>query len=84
MNMNTDEIPVEVIKEGAFRGTYFRDIYSDVNGKWFRQFWKKFDDLKNVDKKYYCSNHFNVNVNKYGVKCGASLKFWKRMALLIL
>ena len=32
MNVNTDKIPVEVIKEGAFRGTYFRDIYSVVNG----------------------------------------------------
>ena len=27
--------PVEVIKKGAFRGTYFRDIYSGINGKWY-------------------------------------------------
>ena len=25
--------PVEVIIEGAFGGTYFRDIYSGINGK---------------------------------------------------
>ena len=28
--------PVEIIGEGAFGGTYFRDIYSSVNGKWYR------------------------------------------------
>ena len=26
---------VEVIKEGEFRGTSFRDIYSGINGKWY-------------------------------------------------
>ena len=25
--------PVEVIKEGPFGGTYFRDIYCDINSK---------------------------------------------------
>ena len=25
----------QVINEGAFGGTYFRDIYSGVNGKWY-------------------------------------------------
>ena len=27
-------MPIEVIKEGAFGGTYFGDIYSGINGKW--------------------------------------------------
>ena len=27
MKFGTNQAPVEVIKEGAFRGTYFRDIY---------------------------------------------------------
>ena len=26
--------PIEVIREGAFGGTYFRDIYSGINEKW--------------------------------------------------
>ena len=43
MNFGTIKTPVEVKKEGAFGGTYFRDIYSDVNGKWHRKSWKKFD-----------------------------------------
>ena len=32
---------VEVNKEGAFGGTYFRDIYSGVNNKWYRKSWKE-------------------------------------------
>lgn len=27
----------EVIKEGAFEEKYFRDIYYDVNRKWYRK-----------------------------------------------
>ena len=33
MEFGANKTPVEVIKEGAFRGTYFRDIYSGINGK---------------------------------------------------
>ena len=68
---------IEVIKEGAFGETYFRDIYSSVNGKWYRKTWKEFDELKNIDPKYYCSNYYDVSVNKYGVKFGTSLRFWE-------
>ena len=28
---------VEMVKESAFAGTYFRDIYSDVKSKWYRK-----------------------------------------------
>ena len=28
---------VEVIKEGAFGGGYFKEIYSGVNSKWYRK-----------------------------------------------
>ena len=31
--------------------------------------------LKDVDQKYYCSNYYGANANKYGVKCGTSLRF---------
>ena len=46
MDFGVNKTPVEVIKEGAFRGTYLRDIYSGVNGKWHRKSWNKFDELK--------------------------------------
>ena len=35
MNLfGVNKSPVDVISEEAFGGTYFRDIYSGVNGKW--------------------------------------------------
>ena len=39
MNVDFDanKTPVEVIKKGAFGGTYFRDIYSGVNDNWYRK-----------------------------------------------
>ena len=48
------EVIKELIEEGAFGGTYFRDIYSGINGKWYRKSWKEFDELNYIDKKYYC------------------------------
>ena len=33
MDFGTNKTPVEIIKEGAFEGTYFRDVYSGINGK---------------------------------------------------
>ena len=77
MNFTPNKSPVEIISEGEFGGTYFRDIYSDVNGKWYRNSWKKFDFLKDVDPKLYSSNYYDVRVNKYGVKCDTSLRFWE-------
>ena len=75
MDFGTYKTPIEVIKEWAFRGTYFRDFYSSANGKWYKKSWKEFDELKSADKKYYCSNYYGVSINKYGVKCRTSLRF---------
>ena len=33
MEIKPNISPVEIIIKGAFGGTYFRDIYSKVNGK---------------------------------------------------
>ena len=37
----------------------------------------EFDQLKDIDQKYYCSDYYDVSVNKYGVKCRTSLRFWE-------
>ena len=68
MDFGTNKTPVEIIEKGAFGGTYFRDIYSGINSKWYRKSRKEFDVLKNIDQKYYCSNYYHAY--KYGVKCG--------------
>ena len=76
MEFNPNKTPIEVIREGSFRGTYFRDIYSGINEKWYKNSWKEFAQLKNIDVKLYASD-YDVNVNKYGVRCGTSLRFWE-------
>ena len=59
MDFGRNKTPVEIIKEGAFGGTYFRNIYSGMISKWYRKSLKEFDDLKNIDQNYY-----DVNVNE--------------------
>ena len=54
MDFSPNKTPIKVIREGAFGGTYFRDIYSGINGKWYKKPWKEFGQLKNIDQKCYC------------------------------
>ena len=77
MNFSPNKIPIEIIKEGAFGGTYFRDIFSDINKKWYKNSWKEFVHLKNTDAKFYASDYYDMNLNKNGVKCRALLRFWE-------
>ena len=35
MDFGANRTPIEVIREGAFGGTFFRDIYLCVTGKWY-------------------------------------------------
>ena len=75
IDFGANRMPVEVIGEGKFGGTYFRDIYSGVAKKWYKKSWKEFDQLKDIDQKFYCSDYYDVIVNKNGVKCRTSLRF---------
>ena len=77
MHFSPNKIPIEIIKEGAFGGAYFRDVYSNINKKSYKNSWKEFAHLKNIDAKLYASDYYDVNVNKYGVKCETSLIFWE-------
>ena len=77
MSFNRNKTPIEIIKEGAFGGTYFRDIFPSINGKWYRNSWKEFDFLSDINPKLYLSNYYDTKVNKYKIKCGTSLRFWK-------
>ena len=78
MDFGPNKISIEVVKEGAFWGAYFRDICSSVNWKWYIKSWKEFDQLKHIDQKYYCSsydcsvNKYDCSVNKYG-----SIRIWE-------
>ena len=37
MYFGTNKTSVKIIKEGAFGGNYFRDIYLGANGKWYKK-----------------------------------------------
>ena len=84
MNFGKSKTPVEVLNKGRFGGTYFRYIYSGINGKWYRKSWEEFDESKNIDQNCYCSNYYDISINKYKFKCGTSLRFGKIKAGLIL
>ena len=77
MEFSLNITPIDVVKKGAFGGTYFRDIYSNVTGKFYKNSWKEFKELKCIDKKYYCSDFYDVKLNYYGVEVGTSLRFWE-------
>ena len=62
MDFGVNKTPAEVIREGAFGGTYFRDIYSGINEKWYKNSWKEFVQLKNVDVKFHASDYCDVMV----------------------
>lgn len=72
-DFGANKTPVKTIKRRAFGATYFRDIYPGVNGKWYRKARKAFDDSKNIHQNCYCTNYYDVNVDKYRVKCETSL-----------
>ena len=75
MDFGANKTPAEIIKEGAFGGTYFRDFI-----QWYKSYkksWKEFDVLRNIDQKYYCSDYYGISVNKYCVNCETSLRFWE-------
>ena len=77
MSFNPNKTPIEIIKEGAFGGTYFRNICSNIDGKWYRNSFKEFYFLRYIDPKLYLSNHYDTSVNKYKIKYGTSLRFWE-------
>ena len=42
MDFDANKMPTEVIGQATFGNTYFRDIYSSLNGKWYRKSWWTF------------------------------------------
>ena len=68
MTFSTNKTAIEIIKE---------DIYSGIDEKWYKSSWKEFVQLKDIDAEFYASHYYDVNVNKYGVRCGTSQDFGK-------
>ena len=56
MDFGANKTPIEVIREDAFGATYVRDIYSCINRTCYKKPWREFDQLKDIDQKYCCSD----------------------------
>jgi hypothetical protein len=74
--------PNEVLRGGAFGGTYFRSIISAVTNQQFtaKQALETLPKewIEDIDKKtMLTSQTYNQQVNKYKTKCGGSLGMWE-------
>ena len=61
MEFTPNITPLDVIRKGVFGGTFFRYIYSNVIDKFYKNSWKEFEELENIDNKYYSSDFYDVN-----------------------
>ena len=52
MNFGSNKTPVKVIKEDAFGGTCFIDIYSGVSSKWYKKNGKNLRNSKILIKVF--------------------------------
>jgi len=78
--------PKEVIQDGSFGGTYFRPIKSAVTGLRYNKMWNELpqDWLEGLDaKRMVYSSIYDEKVNRYKVKCGASLEEWENSGWII-
>ena len=73
MDIGTSKTPAEMIKEGAFGDTNFRDIYSGVNNKWYRKSWKEFNELIRMIVTQIIMTLILINI-KLNVE---HLRFWE-------
>jgi len=72
-----DYTPSEMFEQGIFGGTYFRPIYSSVTNKHYKNKHIWFNFLKHIAPNWICSQIYDVQINKYKVKCGSSLEYWE-------
>jgi len=79
--------PKEVLQAGSFGGTYFRPIYSSVTKKNYGpEVYKELpeDWLKGLNiKTQVASPNYDVNKNKFKVKCGGSLEMWETSGWMV-
>lgn len=83
-NFRPNLSPKEVLLAGSFGGSYFRPITSKVTGKSYgREVYEELpkDWLEGLSasdiKRKIASPVYNNDVNKYRVKCGATLDEWE-------
>ena len=77
--------PLEVLKQGAFGGTYFRPIESHITKKKYKKRYQRYftpEELKkyNINPENMLTKpyqDYDTQVNKYKIKCGQTLEQWE-------
>ena len=77
--------PLEIIKQGAFGGTYFRPIESKVTKKKYHnrhlKYWSAQELKKHniIPQKHLCLpfESYDKSLNKYNIRCGQTLEQWE-------
>lgn len=71
--------PERMFRSGAFGGTYFREIESQVTGKTHRNRHLRYDWAKDMNPELLTRpwEEYDKSINKFGVKVGETLEFWE-------
>lgn len=70
--------PREIFSLGSFGGTYWRPIFSGVNGRNYDGAAAEFAEMfAGIDPQKLSSPICNITRNKYGVAAGTSLIYWE-------
>ena len=74
--------PEEVLRAGAFGGTYYRPIVSSVTNirytsKEVLQSSVRPEWIEGLSSNMLSSSTYNIQINKYKAKCGGSLGMWE-------
>lgn len=72
--------PSEVLREGAFGGSYFRPLRSRTLGITVTDDWREIptDWISGLDPSRYLTNEdYDPEINKFGVSCGLSIEEWE-------
>jgi len=80
--------PEEVLRAGAFGGTYFRPITSAVTNISYKSSEVLKDTVKpewiaGLDREQLSSSTYRTDINKFGVKCGGSLGMWESSGWMV-
>lgn len=72
-----DYTPKQMFEQGIFSGMYFRDIYSNVTKKHYKDDYKEFKFLKGIPIKKLNNGTWDNSINKYKVHASLPLKYWE-------
>ena len=72
--------PRDIFKSGSFGGTYWREIYSNITKKQYKNQHLKFPKKwwSEIPDNYLSSSICDIKINKYKVKSGTSLDYWEK------